>query len=226
MRSPHVPSVTGVTSRIVSVNVGLPREVEWRGKLVRTGIFKRPATGPVRIGRLNLAGDGQADPAVHGGPNKAVYLYPSEHYAAWQELTGPLDWGAFGENLTAEGVAEADACIGDRWRAGTAELLVTQPRLPCFKLANRMGVPDFERRFLASGRTGFYFGVASEGEVAAGDPLTLVDRPADAVSVADVVRAYGAEHPDRATLERLVALPGLPDGMRRHFRRRLDNQAE
>lgn len=219
MRSPHVPLVTGVTAGIVSVNVGLPRDLEWHGKAVRTGIFKRPVRGRVHVGRLNLAGDGQADASVHGGPDKAVYLYPSEHYAYWRDLTGALDWGAFGENLTTAGLAEEEVRIGDRLRAGTAELVVTQPRLPCYKLANRLGLPGFEQRFLASGRTGFYLRVAEEGEVGEGDPVAVAGRAEASVSVADVVRACAAERPDPALLSRLAALPGLPEGLRRRFGR-------
>ena len=143
------------TSRIVSVNVGLPREVPWRGDTVSTAIFKEPVTGRVRVAGVNLDGDRQADLTVHGGPDKAVYVYPSEHYPAWeQELGRPLPWGAFGENLTVSGLPLEDAiCVGDRLRAGSAELLVVQPRLPCFKLGVRFDDPGMLRRFLVSGRT-------------------------------------------------------------------------
>ena len=208
-----------VTPAVVSVNVGLPREVEWQGRTVRTGIFKSPAPGPVRVRRLNLDGDGQADPTVHGGPLKAVYLYPSEHYAWWREPLGELAWGAFGENLTTAGISEAAVRIGDRLRVGTVELVVTQPRLPCFKLALRFGRSDVERRFLASGRTGFYLSVAVEGEITAGDKVTVAAYPGDTVTVAEVVRLYGAERPDPETVRRLAGLPALPERLREHFRR-------
>jgi MOSC domain-containing protein YiiM len=219
MRRRHTKDVTRVTPALVSVNVGLPREVEWRGRTVRTAIFKSPVRGPVRVRRLNLDGDGQADAAVHGGPHKAVYLYPSEHYAWWQEPLGELAWGAFGENLTTAGIDEESVRIGDRLRLGTVELVVTQPRLPCFKLALRFGRTDIERRFLASGRTGFYLSVAVEGEITAGDAVTVAAYPGDTVTVAEVVRLYGADRPDAGTVRHLADLPALPDGLRQHFRR-------
>lgn len=208
------------TPRLVSVNVGLPREVEWRGGAVRTAIFKDPVDGRVRVRRHNLEGDGQADATVHGGEFKAVYLYPSEHYAFWRPLLGDLAWGAFGENLTTAGLTEESVRIGDRLRIGTTELVVTQPRLPCFKLALRFGRPDIEKRFLQSGLTGFYLSVAAEGEIGAGDAVSL-SANGDSVSVAEVVRLYGAERPDAGTLRRLADLPSLPLGLREHFRRRL-----
>lgn len=204
---------------LVSVNVGLPRDVEWRGRTVRTAIFKGPVTGAVRVRRLNLDGDGQADPTVHGGPNKAVYLYPSEHYAYWRDLLGELAWGAFGENLTTAGLSEEAVRIGDRLRLGTAELVVTQPRLPCFKLAVKFGRADIEKRFLESGMTGFYLSVAAEGEITAGDAVSVVGFPGNSVTVAEVVRLYRSERPDAGTLRRLADLPVLPEGLREHFRR-------
>jgi MOSC domain-containing protein YiiM len=182
---------------LISVNVGLPREIEWRGKRVRTGIWKEPVAGPVRVGRLNLEGDGQGDPDVHGGPAKAVYAYPSEHYDLWRaELDMPdLGWGGFGENLTTAGLSEAIVRIGDRLRIGTAEFQVTRPRLPCYKLAIRIDRPDIERRFLRTGRTGFYLSVVLEGHVAAGDAIEPVASSEMGPTVAEVVaaRASGEE---------------------------------
>ena len=165
------------TTRIVSVNIGQPREVPWRGTTVTTSIFKDPVSGPVRVAGVNLDGDRQADLVVHGGPDKAVYVYPAEHYPAWErELGRSLPWGAFGENLTVSGLPLEDAiCIGDRLRAGSAELLVVQPRLPCFKLGIRFNDPGMLRRFLVSGRTGYYLRILSEGDVEAGDSIDLVD---------------------------------------------------
>src|SRR5882724_12583457 len=156
--------------RVLSVNVGSPREVQWQGRPVRTSIWKSPVTGPVIVKTLNLDGDQQADLTVHGGEKKAVYVYPSEHYALWRaELPGvDLPWGAFGENLTTEGLMEDSVHIGDRFRIGSAELVVTQPRMPCFKLGIRFGRPDIVKRFLRSGRTGFYLTVTREGQVEAG----------------------------------------------------------
>lgn len=159
--------------RVLSVNVGTPREVARHGRRVWTAIFKAPVAGRVAVRRLNLEGDAQADLTVHGGAAKAVYAYPGEHYPLWREELGrpDLSWGAFGENLTLEGLVEADVAIGDRLRIGTAELIVTQPRLPCFKLALRFERRDIGKLFMASGRSGFYLAVAREGELAAGDPV-------------------------------------------------------
>src|SRR6266568_969087 len=151
--------------KILSVNVGMPKEVSWQGKLVTTGIFKEPVNAPVMLRTLNLDGDRQADLTVHGGVTKAVYAYPSEHYDYWRAELPDVDlpWAAFGENLTTEGLFEKDLRIGDRFRIGSAELVVTQPRLPCYKLGIRFGRMDMLKRFLKSGRTGFYFAVTVEG---------------------------------------------------------------
>jgi MOSC domain-containing protein YiiM len=208
-------------STLVSVNVGLPRTVEWHGKPVRTSIFKSPVDGVVHVGPYNLAGDQQADLSVHGGEHKAVYLYPSEHYAYWRASLGDLAWGAFGENLTTEGLTEDWIRIGDRLRVGTAELVVTQPRLPCFKLGIRFGRADMEKRFLRSGLTGFYLSVAREGEVGAGDPITVAERAAESVTVAEVVSLHGTDRPDREALRRLAVLPVLPVSLRNRFRKQL-----
>ncbi|MBI2115875.1 MAG: MOSC domain-containing protein, partial [candidate division NC10 bacterium] len=159
--------------KLISVNVGLPREVVYKGKTVKTGIFKEPVPGRVQVHRLNLDGDRQADLSVHGGPSKAVYAYPSEHYGYWrQELPGmDLPWGMFGENFTTEGLLEDLVNIGDRFRVGSAEVMVTEPRLPCYKLGVKFGREDIVKRFLQSGRTGFYVAVLQEGEVGAGDGI-------------------------------------------------------
>jgi len=209
---------------LISVNVGLPTTVDWQGKYVRTAIFKAPVDGPVHVGAANLAGDQQGDPSVHGGPFKAVYLYPSEHYASWRGDLGALDWGAFGENLTTAGLAEAATRIGDRLLVGTAALVVTQPRLPCFKLELRFGRPGLERRFLQSGRTGFYLSVEREGEVRAGDRI-IVEPAADSVTVAEVVDLYRTDRPDREVLRRLTELPALPEALRRKYGRKLREAA-
>ncbi len=208
-------------STLLSVNVGLPRSVEWQGKSVRTSIFKSPVDGVVRVGPYNLAGDQQADLSVHGGAYKALYLYPSEHYAYWRADLGELAWGAFGENLTTAGLTEDSVCIGDRLRVGTAELVVTQPRLPCFKLSMRFGRPDIVKLFLESGRTGFYLSVAREGEVRAGDAVTVAERVAESVTVAEVLSVYGTDRPDRELLRRLAGLSALPEGLRDRFRKQL-----
>jgi len=209
--------------KLLSINVGLPREVQWRGKTYYTSIFKEPVQGRVRVAKLNLEGDRQSDLSVHGGPEKAVYAYPGEHYAFWRdELPGmDLSWGAFGENFTTEGLLESTVCIGDRFRVGSAEFVVTQPRMPCFKLGIRFGRADMVKRFLRSGRTGFYLSVLQEGEVAACDSLALISRIEPAVTVADVVNLYEVDVANQDLLRRASELPALPEGWREYFRKRL-----
>ncbi len=209
--------------KLISVNVGQPRGVPWVGKTVATAIFKEPVEGAVQLRRLNLEGDQQADLQVHGGPQKAVYAYPSEHYAFWRrELPGAeLPWGAFGENFTTEGLLEDSACIGDRFRVGTAVVAVTQPRMPCYKLGIKFGRNDIIKRFLASRSTGFYFGVVEEGEVRAGDAVELLAREENRVSVADIVRLRVAGNPDPELLRRAVGLEALPANWREHFLQQL-----
>jgi MOSC domain-containing protein YiiM len=209
--------------RIVSINVGLPREIDADGMTVRTSIFKEPVEGPVRVTRLNLDGDRQSDLAVHGGVDKAVYAYPSEHYALWRtEFPGQeLPWGAFGENLTTEGLGEASVHIGDRLGIGTAAFVVTQPRMPCYKLGIRFGRPDMVKRFLESGRSGFYLRVAREGEIEAGDTITVVERHPAAVPVAEIAELYTAKQADPDRLRRVVALEPLPQSWRDWFRKKL-----
>lgn len=177
--------------RVLSVNVSLGRPVPWRGEVVRTGIFKEPVHGRVKVRTLGLAGDEQADLRVHGGPLKAVYLYPSEHYAFWRdELPGAeLPWGAFGENLTVSGLSEDAVRVGDRFRIGTVLLAATKPRFPCFKLGIRFGRDDILDRFLASGRTGFYAQVLQAGELAAGDAVVALGGGDGRETIADLVAA-------------------------------------
>jgi len=212
-----------MSAKLLSIQVGLPREVEWRGKLVRTSIFKAPVEGRVRVDRLNLEGDGQSDLSVHGGRDKAVYAYPSEHYAYWKaELPDAvLDPGAFGENLTIEGLLEDRVCIGDQIRCGTAAFVVTQPRTPCFKLGIRFGRPDIVKRFQRSGRSGFYLAVMREGEIGAGDALELIESPGERVSVAEIARIAGDDSADPKLLRRISELPALAESWRKHFRERL-----
>jgi len=207
--------------RVLSVNLGLPREVEWRNEPVTTAIHKAAVSGPVRVRRLNLDGDRQADLSVHGGPDKAVYVYPSEHYPFWkEELPGvALPWGAFGENLTVEGVNETAVRVGDVLRAGTAEFIVTQPRLPCYKLNIRFQRPDMVKRFLRSGRTGFYLAVIKEGELAAGEEIELLPTDRSAVTIPEVVTLYMSKKGDRALLQRAIATPALPQSWREYFQK-------
>ena len=210
--------------KLLSVNVGLPREVEWNGRIVRTSIFKAPVGGQVEVKKLNLDGDEQSDLTVHGGAEKAVYVYPSEHYAFWRnELPNfDLSWGAFGENFTTEGALDDEAVhIGDRFRVGSAEFVVTQPRMPCFKLGIRFGRADMVKRFLHSGRNGFYFSVAEEGEVVAGDPIELLARDENGVTVSDIVKLYTADAANQDLLQRVSELPALPENWRAYFRKRL-----
>jgi MOSC domain-containing protein YiiM len=208
--------------KLLSVNVGLPREIEWQGKLVRTSIFKSPVSGQVRVGTLNLEGDQQSDLSVHGGVHKAVYAYPSEHYAFWREEVPGLDlpWGAFGENLTTEGLFE-QVQIGERMKVGSAEFVVTQPRMPCFKLGIRFGRPEIVKRFLRSGRTGFYLAVLAEGKITAGDSIEVVAPDEHGVTVADIVNLYKTDATNQELLRRASELPALPSFWRDHFRKRL-----
>jgi len=211
---------------LVSVNVGLPREVDWRGQKVLTSIFKEPVPGRVRVLSLNLEGDQQSDLSVHGGRDKAVYVYPSEHYPFWREELpdAELPWGVFGENLTIAGLVEEKVCVGDRLRCGTAEFVVTQPRMPCFKLGLRFGRPDMPRRFQRAGRNGFYLAVLEEGEVGAGDPIELQATEGDRMSIAEIARLYADDAADRALLKRGSELPALPEGWRKYFRSRLGEE--
>jgi MOSC domain-containing protein YiiM len=211
--------------KLLSVNVGLPREIEWNGKIVRTSIFKTPVTGRVHVARLNVDGDQQSDLTVHGGPDRAAYAYPSEHYRFWRsELPGmDLAWGVFGENFTIEGLLEEAIYIGNRFRIGSAEFVVTQPRMPCFKLGIRFNRPDMVKRFLESGRTGFYFAVLKEGEVAAGDSIELLKQDEHNVTVADVVNLYRRDATNQDMLRRVSELPSLPSNWREYFRKRLWN---
>jgi MOSC domain-containing protein YiiM len=208
--------------KLVSVNVGLPRNVDWRGRGVRTSIWKVPVAGRVRVHRLNLEGDEQSDLSVHGGPEKAVYAYPSEHYEYWgRELPGmDLPWGAFGENFTTEGLLE-DVRIGDRLRIGSAEFVVTQPRMPCYKLGVRFGRDDMVKRFLLSGRTGFYLAVLRLGEVGSGDPIAFIARDDHNVTVSDIAALYTDDADNQSLLHRAVELPALPGSWREYFRKRL-----
>ena len=208
--------------RIVALSVGRPREVEWHGEKILTSIFKAPVDRRLHVTSLNFEGDEQSDLTVHGGVDKAVYAYPSEHYEYWRrELPeADLPWGAFGENLTTDGLAE-DVRIGDRFRIGSAEFVVTQPRLPCFKLGIRFGRTDIMKRFLRSGRTGFYFSVAREGEVAPGDAIELIARAPEGLTVTDVVNLYTVDAHNQELLRRAAGTAGLPEEWREYFRKRL-----
>ena len=212
--------------KLISVNTGLPREVVWHNHSVLTGIFKDPVPGRVAVRRLNLDGDRQADLTVHGGEHKAVYCYPIAHYDYWRdELPGQsLPMGAFGENLTLESEMEDSVYLGDHLAIGSAEMIVTQPRMPCYKLGIRFGSDNMVKRFLVSARTGFYCRVAREGEVGAGDEIRLMARDSRPVSVAEITRLYVAKSysgNDLAVLERALASSALPDSWKDYFRNRM-----
>jgi MOSC domain-containing protein YiiM len=212
--------------KLISVNVGLPRTVTWQGKIVTTGIFKEPVSGPVRLHKLNLEGDRQADLSVHGGEEKAVYAYPVEHYDYWRDQLPDMElpWGMFGENFTVAGLLEEKVNLGDRFRIGTAELVVTQPRLPCYKLGLKFGRTDMVKRFLASRRTGFYLAVLKEGQVEAGDAIEWLGRDQNKVTVADIVRVYAFDKNDTATMWRATQVDILPQGWVDYFQEQLENK--
>jgi MOSC domain-containing protein YiiM len=199
--------------KIVSVNVGMPRDVVWKGMTLQTGIFKEPVDGPVAISKLNLAGDKQADVTVHGGSEKAVYAYPAGHYEYWRNELPQVSfsWGMFGENLTTEGLREDTLCIGDRLSFGSAVLMATQPRMPCYKLDLRFDRDDMIKRFLMSGRSGFYFSVIEPGDVAVGSKVDILSRDARRVTVADIVRLYLGQTRDPELLQRATNVSALPD---------------
>ena len=208
--------------KILSVNVGLPRKVLFRGEVVTTGIFKEPVEGPVMLRKLNLDGDKQADLTVHGGPDKAIYAYPSEHYEYWRhELpsTTTLPYGMFGENLTTDGLMENAVNIGDQFQIGTgsANVIATQPRMPCYKLGVKFGRMDIIKRFLASGRPGIYFNVLQEGEIGPTDEIQLVKRDKNNVTVKDILRLYLDDRADVETMQRAVRIKVLPEGWREQF---------
>jgi len=210
--------------KIISLNVGRPRLVLRNGEPVSTSIFKEPIGGRVMLRTLNLDGDRQADLSVHGGFEKAVYLYPSEHYEFWRRELPDMDlpWGMFGENFTTTGFRETETNIGDRFKVGSAEVMVTQPRMPCYRLGIRFGRTDIIRRFLASERSGFYLSVAKEGEVAAGDEFELIEKNASGVRVVDVTRLYSSDKSNVDLLRRAVATEALPESWRSYFQERLE----
>jgi MOSC domain-containing protein YiiM len=208
--------------KVISVNVGLPREVIWKGKTVSTGIFKKPVGGRIRMRLLNLDGDQQADLSVHGGTEKAVYAYSVEHYVYWQQKLPDeeLPWGVFGENLTVEGLSETTVNIGDLFRIGSAEVMVTQPRFPCFKLNLKFGRDDMVKQFLNSRLSGIYFSVVQEGEIGAGDEIELIHRDKHNVTIADIVQIYVREA-DEKLVRRAVQVPALAASLRNYFQEQI-----
>jgi MOSC domain-containing protein YiiM len=205
-----------VSPKLISVQVGVPRTVLLEGGEVSTGIFKTPVQKRIQMRALNLEGDRQADLSVHGGRDKAVYAYPSEHYAYWKkELPGvELPWGSFGENLTTQGLLEGDVFLGDRFAIGGAEVVVTQPRIPCFKLNLKFQRDDMAKRFLASLRSGFYFRVLREGEIGAGDEIIRVHQDENRVSVFDALRVYLGAPDSEGIRERALRVKYLSNAWR------------
>jgi MOSC domain-containing protein YiiM len=211
--------------KMISVNVGLPREITVGGKTVRTSIWKYPVEGRVHVSTLNIDGDQQSDLSVHGGVHKAVYLYPSEHYSYWrtQLPDAELPWGAFGENFTTEGILEDQIKIGDRIQVGSAEFMVTQPRMPCFKLGIRFNRRDMVKRFLESKRTGLYLAVIHEGEVGNDDAIEFTAKQETGVTITDIVSLYSTDSHNQDLLRRASDLPALPESWKDYFRKRLWN---
>ena len=215
-------------AKLISVNVGLPQVVMSNRDPVSTGIFKEPVAGRVTLRTLNLEGDRQADLAVHGGPSKAVYAYPSEHYEYWRDELPEvkLPWGMFGENFTTAGLSESELNVGDKFRVGSAVVMVTEPRMPCYKLGIKFGRSDIVKRFLASERTGFYFAVLQEGEVGMGDPMELIERSKDSLKISDVTALYTHEKHNTGLLRRAIEVETLPDSWKSYFRHRLAKLTE
>jgi len=211
--------------KLLSVNVSLPKQVPYNGKIITTGIFKEPVSGRVMVHTLNVQGDGQADRKVHGGRDMAVYAYPFEHYKFWEETLGRSDFpfGQFGENLTVEGLSEETARVGDVFRVGGALLQVTQPRIPCYKLALRMGEgADFPKRFQDSGRLGFYLRVIEEGEIGAGDLIERVDTDGRSVTIAEFIHIYLHQTHDHESLKRVLVSRDLGDAWRIYLEKMLE----
>ena len=212
--------------KVLSVNVGFPRKVLFNGQIINTAIFKDPVKRPIMLRKLNLDGDKQADLTVHGGLDKAVYSYPAEHYDYWRKQFPNTDlvWGMFGENFTTEGLLEDAVNIGDQFQIGSAKLVATQPRMPCYKLGVRFGRMDVIRRFMVSARPGIYFKVLKEGEVQTGDKIKIIRRDKNNVTVKDIVCLYIARNDidNIETMKRATKIRDLPEGWRYEFQQKID----
>jgi MOSC domain-containing protein YiiM len=213
--------------KLISLNVARPRLTIYKGESINTGIFKKPVSGRIALCTLNLDGDRQADLSVHGGPYKAVYAYPSEHYGFWRQEFPQMDlpWGTFGENFTTEGLGEDDLHVGDHFRIGSAVLMIRQPRMPCYKLAARFQRDDMIERFLVSGRSGFYFSVEEEGEVGHGDFFELIFQNQDGVTIAEMNKLFVHQRYNRDLLQKAIATAELPESWREYFAPRLRGPA-
>jgi MOSC domain-containing protein YiiM len=209
--------------KIISVNVGLPIKVNFGKEIVTTAIFKNPIKHRIKLYKLNLEGDKQADLTVHGGIDKAVYSYPAEHYEFWKKEIEDFEysWGTFGENLTTEGLLEDLVNIGDQFQIGSAKVVATQPRMPCYKLAVRFGRMDIIRRFMASERSGIYFKVAQEGEIGVEDKIELIKSDENKVTIRDIVRLQTNGGRDTEMMNRAIKVKDLPDGWRNYFMEKL-----
>jgi MOSC domain-containing protein YiiM len=205
--------------KILSVNVSLPKEIDFEGQKVTTGIFKKPVERRLMLKTLNLDGDRQADLTVHGGPDKAVYAYPIEHYEYWRKVFPTIEMpnGMFGENFTIEGLMEKEVSIGDVFQIGSSRVIATQPRMPCYKLGVKFGRMDVLKKFLASGRSGIYFKVSKEGEVGAGDTIEQIGKDPNRISISDIIRLYASEKEDIESMRRAVKVEALPEGWKHHF---------
>ncbi|OLS16737.1 MAG: hypothetical protein HeimC3_51570 [Candidatus Heimdallarchaeota archaeon LC_3] len=210
--------------KIISINVGLPRKVMWQDNEVETAIFKEPIKGKIKINKLNLEGDQQADLSVHGGINKAVYAYSAEYYMFWKnELPNTkFPYGAFGENLTTLGLNENNVNIGDIFQIGTAKLMAVQPRLPCYKLGVRFQRLDMIKRFLESKRAGIYFKVIEEGETAHLDEIKLIKEDENAVKISEITRLFAFDKNDLESLIKIVKVEALPESWKTYFQHRID----
>jgi MOSC domain-containing protein YiiM len=212
--------------KVLSVNVGLPRKVLFNGQTITTAIFKDPVKGPVMLRKINLDGDKQADLTVHGGVDKAVYSYPAEHYDYWRKQYPNIDiiWGMFGENFTTEGLMEDTVNIGDQVQIGSAKLVATQPRMPCYKLGVRFGIMEIIRRFLSSGRPGIYFKVLKQGEVKTDDKIEIIEKDKNNVTVKDIVHLYiNRDQVDNIeTMRRAIKISALPEGWKYEFQQNIE----
>ena len=212
--------------KVLSVNVGLPRKVLYNGQIINTAIFKDPVKGPIMLRKLNLDGDRQSDLTVHGGIDKAIYSYPIEHYNYWRKQFPDMDltWGMFGENFTTEGLLEDVVNVGDQFEIGSAKLVATQPRMPCYKLGVRFGRMDVIRRFMTSGRPGIYFKILKEGEVKTGDKIKNIKRDKNNVTVKDIVSLYiSKNHMDIIEMmRRAIKIRDLPEGRRYEFEQKIE----
>jgi MOSC domain-containing protein YiiM len=211
--------------KLVSVNIGLPRRVKFENEFVTTGIFKNPVDKRINLKKLNLEGDKQADLTVHGGPDKAVYSYPSEYYGFWKEKFPdiPFNWGIFGENLTTLGLFESQVNIGDMFQIGTAKVVATQPRMPCYKLGVKFGRMDIIKKFLESGKSGIYFKVVKEGEIGTDDSINLVKKDNNDVTIENIVELVTRDKNNKLLMEKVVKVQDLPPGWKHYFLEKLSH---